>query len=139
MNLNKLIFTENACYKAGRKITVKGIMVHSTGANNPNLKRYVGPNDGLLGENQYGTTGTPIIPAAERSVSTLSSENWQMAPLLLTRLSLGITVDGTPAEAPIILTSALKSARTVLRITPISRRCTVRPLNFVPSSAKSMA
>lgn len=29
-------------------------MVHSTGANNPNLKRYVGPNDGLLGENQYG-------------------------------------------------------------------------------------
>lgn len=54
MNLHKLILTENACYKAGRKITVKGIMVHSTGANNPNLKRYVGPDDGLLGENQYG-------------------------------------------------------------------------------------
>lgn len=54
MNLHKLILTENACYKAGRTITVKGIMVHSTGANNPNLKRYVGPNDGLLGENQYG-------------------------------------------------------------------------------------
>ena len=54
MNLRKLILTENACYKAGRKITVKGIMVHSTGANNPNLKRYVGPDDGLLGENKYG-------------------------------------------------------------------------------------
>ena len=54
MNLHKLILTENACYKAGRKITVKGIMVHSTGANNPNLKRYVGPDDGLLGKNQYG-------------------------------------------------------------------------------------
>ena len=53
MNLNKLIFTENACYKAGRKITVKGIMVHSTGANNPWLKRYVGPDDGKLGKNQY--------------------------------------------------------------------------------------
>ena len=53
MNLQKLIMTENACYKAGRKITVKGIMVHSTGANNPNLKRYVGPDDGLLGKNQY--------------------------------------------------------------------------------------
>lgn len=53
MNLHKLIFTENACYKAGRKITVKGIMVHSTGANNPTLKRYVGPDDGLLGKNQY--------------------------------------------------------------------------------------
>lgn len=53
MNLHQLILTENACYKAGRKITVKGIMVHSTGANNPNLKRYVGPDDGLLGKNQY--------------------------------------------------------------------------------------
>ena len=53
MNLHKLILTENACYKAGRTITVKGIMVHSTGANNPSLKRYVDPNDGLLGENKY--------------------------------------------------------------------------------------
>ena len=54
MNLKKLIFTNNACYKAGRTITIKGIMVHSTGANNPNLKRYVGPDDGVLGQNQYG-------------------------------------------------------------------------------------
>ena len=54
MNLRKLIFTNNACYKAGRKITPKGIMVHSTGANNPNLNRYVGPDDGLLGKNIYG-------------------------------------------------------------------------------------
>ncbi len=53
MNLKKLIFTQNACYKAGRTITPKGIMVHSTGANNPNLRRYVGPDDGLLGKNQY--------------------------------------------------------------------------------------
>lgn len=53
MNLHKLIFTENACYQAGKKITVKGIMVHSTGANNPWLKRYVGPDDGHLGQNQY--------------------------------------------------------------------------------------
>ena len=52
MNLNKLILTENACYKAGKKIQVKGIMVHSTGANNPWLKRYVGPDDGKLGKNQ---------------------------------------------------------------------------------------
>lgn len=53
MKLYKLILTENACYKAGKKITVKGIMVHSTGANNPWLKRYVGPDDGRLGKNQY--------------------------------------------------------------------------------------
>jgi N-acetylmuramoyl-L-alanine amidase CwlA len=54
MNLRKLIFTQNACYKAGKAMTPKGIIVHSTGANNPNLKRYVGPDDGLLGVNQYG-------------------------------------------------------------------------------------
>lgn len=53
MNLHKLIFTECAAYKAGRKFQPKGVMVHSTGANNPNLKRYVGPDDGLLGQNQY--------------------------------------------------------------------------------------
>ena len=53
MNLHKLILSQNACYKAGKTIIPKGIMVHSTGANNPYLKRYVGPNDGLLGKNQY--------------------------------------------------------------------------------------
>lgn len=53
MNLRKLIFSNNACFKAGKTITPKGIMVHSTGANNPNLKRYVGPDDGFLGKNQY--------------------------------------------------------------------------------------
>lgn len=53
MNLYKLIFTENACYKAGKKITPKGIMVHSTGADNPLLNRYVGPDDGRLGKNKY--------------------------------------------------------------------------------------
>jgi N-acetylmuramoyl-L-alanine amidase len=53
MNLHKLYLTENDGYKAGKKHTVKGIMVHSTGANNPNLRRYVGPDDGLLGKNQY--------------------------------------------------------------------------------------
>ena len=62
MKLHKLIFTENACYKAGRKITVKGIMVHSTGANNPTLRRYVGPDDGLLGKNQYNNHWNTFHP-----------------------------------------------------------------------------
>ncbi len=53
MKLKQLFLTKNECYKAGRKIKPMGIMVHSTGANNPNLKRYVGPDDGLLGQNQY--------------------------------------------------------------------------------------
>lgn len=53
MNLHKLILTNNECYKVGRIITPRAIMCHSTGANNPWLKRYVGPDDGLLGKNQY--------------------------------------------------------------------------------------
>lgn len=55
MNLHTVLATNNECYirNSGTKWTPKGIMVHSTGANNPNLKRYVGPNDGLLGENTY--------------------------------------------------------------------------------------
>ncbi len=51
MNLNKLILVNNDCYKANKFVNVKGIMVHSTGANNPTLKRYVGPDDGKLGKN----------------------------------------------------------------------------------------
>ena len=52
MNLHKLIFTESDCYKEGmaKKQFIKPIalMWHSTAANNPYLKRYVGPDDGLL-------------------------------------------------------------------------------------------
>ncbi len=53
MNLRKQLATKNECYIRGDKMTPTGIVVHSTGANNPNLKRYVGPDDGLLGKNQY--------------------------------------------------------------------------------------
>jgi len=51
LHLRQLFFRNNACFIAGRLIDVKGIIVHSTGANNPNLRRYVGPDDGLLGHN----------------------------------------------------------------------------------------
>lgn len=43
MNLLKCILTENDCYKTNEWIAVKGVMIHSTGANNPTLKRYVQP------------------------------------------------------------------------------------------------
>ena len=45
--------TNNPCYKAGKKIKPTGIVVHSTGANNAYLKRYIGPDDGILGVNKY--------------------------------------------------------------------------------------
>ena len=43
MKLLKCILTENDCYKTNRTIRPQGVMVHSTGANNPNLRRYVQP------------------------------------------------------------------------------------------------
>lgn len=52
MNLQKLILTKNVAYTEARKITPCGVLWHSTGANNPNLKRYVGPDDGKLGYNE---------------------------------------------------------------------------------------
>lgn len=51
MNLHKCYLTKNDCYLAGVKIKPVGVMVHSTGANNPTLRRYVQPDDGLLGNN----------------------------------------------------------------------------------------
>jgi len=66
MNLHTVILTENACYKASRTITPKGIMVHSTGANNPWLKRYVGPDDGLLGKNPYNNHWNQNTPGGRQ-------------------------------------------------------------------------
>lgn len=43
MNLLNCILTDNDCYKQGETIVPKGVMVHSTGANNPWLMRYVQP------------------------------------------------------------------------------------------------
>ena len=43
MKLIQCILTENDCYKAKRTIKPVGVMVHSTGADNPNLRRYVQP------------------------------------------------------------------------------------------------
>ena len=45
MNLIQCFLTANDCYKAGRTITPRGVMVHSTGANNPKVARYVQPAD----------------------------------------------------------------------------------------------
>jgi hypothetical protein len=91
MNLHQLFLTNNACYKAGRTITVKGIMVHSTGANNPTLRRYVGPDDGRLGpnpNNNHWNQATPdgqqkcvhafIGKLADGSIATYQTLPWNM-------------------------------------------------------------
>lgn len=53
MRLRTQLLTKNDCYKAGKTIKVKGVMVHSTGANNPKVSRYV-PGDEELGKNASG-------------------------------------------------------------------------------------
>lgn len=52
MNRYKVYQTKNDCYKQGTPLTPVGILVHSTGANNPWLKRYT---DGVefFGTNVY--------------------------------------------------------------------------------------
>jgi hypothetical protein len=57
------MMTQSSCYQGTTKMTIKGILWHSTGVNNPTLKRYVQPDDkapnraeliGLIGQNKYG-------------------------------------------------------------------------------------
>lgn len=60
MRLFECLITQNDCYKQGQRVYPVGIVVHSTGANNAYLKRYVQPSEndgnkaglyGLLGVN----------------------------------------------------------------------------------------
>lgn len=53
MEIRQCMLTKNDCYRTGATINPKQIVVHSTGANNKTLKRYVQPDDGILGENRY--------------------------------------------------------------------------------------
>ncbi|MBN2530916.1 MAG: N-acetylmuramoyl-L-alanine amidase [Deltaproteobacteria bacterium] len=51
MEYQKLYLTNNECFKREKEMTPTGIVVHSTGVNNPYLRRYIGPDDGVLGPN----------------------------------------------------------------------------------------
>lgn len=41
MELKECILTQNPCYKAGKKISVKGLMLHSVGCPQPNAETFV--------------------------------------------------------------------------------------------------
>ena len=66
MRLYQCYATRNACYQAGQTIVPRGIMVHSTGANNPYLRRYVQPDDGRLGENANGNHFNVPLPGGRQ-------------------------------------------------------------------------
>ena len=50
MRLYTQLLVHNSCYIKGEHIKPRGVMVHSTGAANPYLRRYLSPDDGRLGE-----------------------------------------------------------------------------------------
>lgn len=96
--------TQSTCYKGTRKMTPKGILWHSTGANNPNLKRYVQPSDTkpaedtyskdqwlkILGKNQYSNDWNHIErqaglncwigKLADGTVTTVQTMPWDYRP-----------------------------------------------------------
>lgn len=87
MRLYTQLLTHNDCYIKGRTIKPKGVMVHSTGAANPWLRRYVAPDDGRLGEpssrhwNQGGVGAcvhAMIGKAADGSVAVYQTLPWTM-------------------------------------------------------------
>ena len=87
MRLHKALLTRNDCYLRGRTIRPRGVMVHSTGANNPWLRRYLAPDDGRLGTpsprhwNQSGVGAcvhAMIGKAADGSVAVYQTLPWNM-------------------------------------------------------------
>ena len=56
LTIHRLFFAESDCHKANVRQNSIGVQVHSTGANNPYLRRYVQPDDGRLGRNTNGNS-----------------------------------------------------------------------------------
>lgn len=65
LDIIKAHAVNNLCYIAARKMEAKGIVVHSTGANNPYLKRYVDAPD-KVGQNKYGNHWNVAKPGGSK-------------------------------------------------------------------------
>lgn len=87
MRLYRALLKHNDCYLRGRYIRPLGVMVHSTGAANPYLRRYLSPDDGRLGEpsprhwNQSGVGAcvhAMIGKLADGRVATYQTLPWNM-------------------------------------------------------------
>ena len=87
MRLYGALLTHNDCYLRGRTIRPQGVMVHSTGANNPWLRRYLAPDDGRLGApsprhwNQGGVGAcvhAMIGKAADGTIAVYQTLPWNM-------------------------------------------------------------
>lgn len=93
------IMTNSTCYKGTGKMQIKGILWHSTGANNTTLKRYVQPSSNdknytqlmnILGKNQYNNDWNHIYLQAgvnafigklnNGTVTTVQTLPWDYRP-----------------------------------------------------------
>ena len=93
------MMTQSTCYRQTKKMQVKGVLWHSTGANNPTLKRYVQPDDNardkdamirLIGTNAYGNDWNHtsvqaglnawIGKLSDGSVATVQTMPWDYRP-----------------------------------------------------------
>lgn len=93
------MMTNSTCYKQSGAMNVKGVLWHSTGANNPYISRYVQPskNDAnynklmnLLGTNKYSNSLNQITyyagvnawigKLADGSVTAVQTLPWNMRP-----------------------------------------------------------
>ncbi len=91
--------TQSTCYKGTGRMQIKGILWHDTGANNPNLKRYVQPSDNApdrvewlekLGKNQYRNDWNHVYrkcgmncwigKLADGTVTTVQTMPWDYRP-----------------------------------------------------------
>lgn len=91
--------TNSTCYKETSTMTPKGVLWHSTGANNPYIHRYVQPSDNasdkaywlkLLGKNKYGNDWNHIDrkaglncwigKLADGTVTTVQTMPWNYGP-----------------------------------------------------------
>ena len=91
--------TQSTCYRGTSPMTIKGVLWHSTGANNNTLKRYVQPDDNasnraemlaLIGKNQYNNDWNHIEMQAglnawigclaDGTVTTLQTMPWDYKP-----------------------------------------------------------
>lgn len=93
------MMTQSTCYKGTTTMTPKGVLWHSTGANNPTLKRYVQPDDdapdreeliALIGKNKYNNDWNHISRQAglnawigkleDGSVTSIQTMPWNYKP-----------------------------------------------------------
>ena len=91
--------TQSTCYKGTTTMTPKGVLWHSTGANNPTIKRYVQPSDNdpdrekllaIIGKNTNGNDWNHIQrdaglncwigKLADGTVATVQTMPWNFRP-----------------------------------------------------------